>query len=139
MQDLEQARTLRLAHDDLGDVVRLGIADDIVGDAPVAAGQRDGLAAERFREPQRVGDAVAFLFGKLKAAPAFDVKRNPRPMEPVGEALGVAHQTGSGPLLADAHEDPFGGRPRALDGVGLHLRQQLIVDAIGGAAQRQLA
>ena len=94
MQDFEPARARRFADDDLRDVVRLRIADHVLGDAVVAGRQRDGLAAERLGEPQRIGDAVAFLLGELQAAPALDVKRDPRPVQAVGEPLGVAHEAG---------------------------------------------
>ena len=72
VQDLEPARARRFADDDLGDVVRLRVGDDVVGDAPVARRERDRFAAERFGEPQRIGDAVALLLAELQAAPAFD-------------------------------------------------------------------
>ena len=55
------------------------IGDHVVGDAAVAARNGDGLAAERFGEAQRVGDAIALLLVELQAAPAFDVKRDPGP------------------------------------------------------------
>ena len=92
MQDLEPARARRFADDDLCDVVGVRVADHVVGDAAVAGRQGHGFAAERLGKPQRVGDAVALLLGELQAAPAFDVERHPRSMQPVGQPLGVAHQ-----------------------------------------------
>ncbi len=60
-------------------------------------------------------------------------------MQPVGEALGVAHEPRRARILADADENALARRPGPGNGVGLHLGEQLLVDALGGAAQRQLA
>ena len=117
----------------------MGIADHVVGDVAVAGRQSDGFAAERLGKPQRVGDAVALLLGQLHGAPALDVERRPGPMQPVGEPLGVTHEAGRARVLADANGNALAGRPRALDGVRLHLAEQLLVDPLGGAAQRELA
>ena len=48
------------------------IGDDVVGDAAAAAGNGQRLAAERFGQPQRVGEPVALLVGQLQAAPRLD-------------------------------------------------------------------
>ena len=77
VQDLEPARPRRFADDDLGDVIGVRIADHVVGDAPIAARDGDCFAAQRLRQPQRIGDAVALLLAELQAAPAFDVERGP--------------------------------------------------------------
>ena len=90
VEDLEEARTRRFPQDDLGDVVGLGIADDVVGDAPVAAGDGGGFGAERLRQAQRIGDAVAFLLGELRGARGLDRKRDERRVQAIGQALGVA-------------------------------------------------
>ena len=74
VQDLEPARARRLADDDLGDVVGAGEGDDVVGDAPRTARDRDGLAAEPLGEAQRVGDPVALLLAQLQAAPRLDAR-----------------------------------------------------------------
>jgi hypothetical protein len=60
-------------------------------------------------------------------------------MQAVGEPLGVAYQAGTSRIVADAHQDALAGRPRALDGVGLHFREQLLVHPLGRAAQSELA
>ena len=60
-------------------------------------------------------------------------------MQPVGDALGVAHEAGGARILADADEDPLARRPRPGDGVRLHVGEELVVDALGGPAERQLA
>ena len=93
----------------------------------------------RLGQPQRVGDAVALLLAQLQAAPRLDVERRPRRMQAVRQALGVAHEAGGARVLADADEDALARRPRARDGVRLHLGEQLLVHALGRAAQRELA
>ena len=50
VQHLEPSRAVGFADDDLGDVVRLGVGDDLVGD--VAARDRDRRSAEPLGEPQ---------------------------------------------------------------------------------------
>ena len=56
-----------------------------------------------------------------------------------GGALGGAHQSGGGRRLVDAHQHALAGGPRPADGVAAHVLAHLVVDALGGAAQRQLA
>ena len=113
--------------------------DDVVGDAAADAGNGQRLAAERFREPHGVGQPVALLVAQLQAAPRLDADRGPRRVQPVRQPLGVAHQPGRARVLADADQDALAGGPGTGDGVGLHVGEQLLVDALGGAAQRQFA
>jgi hypothetical protein len=131
---ISNQRARRFADDDLGDVVGLRIGDHVVGDAAAGARNGDRLAAERLREPQRVGDTVALLLAELQAAPALDVERGPRSVQAVGEPLGIADEAGCARILADANENALAGRPRSGDGTRLHLGEQLLVDALGGAA-----
>ena len=112
MQKLEPGRPHRFADDDLGDVVGLREADHVVGDAAVAAGNGDRLSAQGLRQAKRVGDAVALLLGELQAALGLDVERRPGPVQPVGEALGVAHEPRRARVFADADEQPFARGPR---------------------------
>ena len=60
-------------------------------------------------------------------------------MQAVGEPLGIAHESGAARIFADAYQDAFARRPRSLDGVRLHLGEQLLVDALRGAPQGELA
>ena len=60
-------------------------------------------------------------------------------MQAVGEPLGVAHEAGAARIFADADQDALARRPGSLDGVRLHLGEQLLVDALGGAPQGELA
>ncbi len=139
MQDLEPPAAVRLADDDLGDVVALGVVDHVVGDAPPGTWNRRRFASERFRKTQRIGDAIALFFAQLQAAAALDVEGRPRPMQAVGQALGITHQPGCPLILADADQDALAGGPRTRDRARLHLGEQLLVHPLGGAAQRQLA
>ena len=113
VQNLKPARAGRFSDDDLGDVVGVRVANHVVGNAPIAARDRDRFAAERFRQTQRVGNAIALLFAELQAAPAFDVERDPRRMQPVRQPLGVAHKTRRARILADADQNAFAGGPWA--------------------------
>ena len=135
VQQLEQLRAFGLAGDDVGDVVVAGVGDDVVGDAPAGGRHRHGLPAEAVREAQRVGDAIALDIGELQTSTPVDRQCDPWRAEPVREALGVAHQAGAARVLADADDDALASGPRPRDGVGLHVVEKLVVDALGGAAQ----
>ena len=113
--------------------------DDVVGDAAADAGDGQRLAAERFGESHGVGQPVALLVGQLQAAPRFDADCGPLRVQPVGQPLGVAHQPRGARIFADADQDALARSPGAGDGVGLHVGQQLLVDPLGGAPQRQFA
>ena len=138
VQDLEPARARGLADHDLGDVVGLREGDHVIGNAP-PAWDRHGLGAEPLAEPERVGDAVALLFGEMKAAPAFHVQDGPGGVQAIRKPLGIAHQPGAAWVLADADQDPLARGPGPRYGMGLHVREQLLIDALGGAPQRQFA
>ena len=53
--------------------------------------------------------------------------------------LGVAHKSRRARVFADADEDAFAGGPGPGDRIGLHVVEKLLVDALGGAPQRELA
>jgi hypothetical protein len=73
MQDFEPARTRRFSDDYLRHVMSVGVADHVVCDAAITAGDRDGFAAQCLGKPQRVGYAVALDLIQLSAAAAFDI------------------------------------------------------------------
>ena len=137
--DFEPPRAGRLADDDLGDVVGLREIDEVVGDAASDTGNGERFAAQRLGQPQRVGETVALLVGQLQAAPGFDADRGPRRMQAIRQPLGVAHEPCRARILAEANQDALARGPGAGDGVGLHMSEQLFVDPLGGAPQRQLA
>ena len=139
VEQLEPPRARGFADDHLGDVVGLRKGDHVVGDAAIAAGIVTGSPPSAWASRKRIGDAVTLLLGQLQTALRLDIERRPRRMQAVGEALGVAHQPGGARVLADADEQTIAGGPWPRDGPRLHLGEQLLVDALGGAAQRQLA
>ncbi len=137
VQQLEPARARRLADNDLGDVVRLGVGNEIVGDAPPRNGQR--LGAELLGEAQAVGDAVALRLGEAMVARRLDVDRRPMRAETVGDAPRIAHEGERCRALADADQETVACRPRTGDGMRAHIGEHLLVDALRRATQRQLA
>ena len=114
----------------------MGIGNHIIGNPPITSRHCHGLTTQRLRQPKRVSDAVALLLRQLEASVSFDVERRPGRVQPVRQALGEAHQTGGARILADADENPLAGCPWSRDGTGLHLGEQLLVDALGRAAER---
>ena len=88
---------------------------------------------------KRVGDAVALLLGELQAALGLDIERRPGGVQAVGQALGVAHQPCGARVFADADEQALARGPGTRDGPRLHLVEQLLVDALGRAPERELA
>ena len=79
------------------------------------------------------------FLAELQASSGLDRERGERRVQPIRQPLGVAHEPGRHRRLADADENALAGRPWPLQRVGLQLAAQLLVDALGGAAQRQLA
>ena len=59
------------------------VRNHTIDDTPIDIRDRDGFTAERLRQAQRVGNAIAVLFAELQAAPAFDVQRNPRRVQAI--------------------------------------------------------
>ena len=137
MHHLEPARAGRFADDDLGDVVGAGIGDEFVGD--VAPGDRNRRCTQALGQPQMVGDAVALDIAEPLGARGLDIDRGPRHAQAIGDPPCIANQPRRARRLADADQHPLTGRPRAGNRMLAHMRQQLLVDALGGAAQRQLA
>lgn len=83
--------------------------------------------------------SVARPVGQLQAAPRLDGDRGPGRMQPVRQPLGVAHQARGARILAEAHQNALARGSGTGNGIGLHVGEQLLVDPLGGAAQRQLA
>ncbi len=117
----------------------LGEADQIIGNATADAGNGHRLATECFGKPQGIGQAVSLLICQLQAAPRLDGDSRPGGVEPVRQPLGVAHQSRRTRIFAEADQDAFAGGPGTGDRIGLHMRKQLLIDALGGAPQRQFA
>lgn len=83
--------------------------------------------------------SVARPVGQLQAAPRLDGDCGPGRMQPVRQPLGVAHQARGARILAEAHQNALARGSGTGNGIGLHVGEQLLVDPLGGAAQRQLA
>ena len=137
--DFEPARPRRFSDHDLGDVVGMRKGDHVVGDAASGGGNGQRLAAQRLGQPQGVGEPVALGFGQLQAAPGLDADRGPGRMQPVRQPPRGAHQARRARVLADADQDALAGGPGPCDRIGLHVGEQLLVDPLGGAPQRQFA
>src|SRR5690606_6777007 len=75
--------------------------------------------------------------GEIGGARRFDIERRPGRTKPVRLALGVADERGAVRLLVDTYENAVSGCPRTGNGVGLHVAQELVVDALGGATKRE--
>src|SRR6202035_6165539 len=138
-RELEPPGTLRLPDDDLGNIIGLREADDIVGNAASDGGNGERLAAQRLGQAQRIGKPVPLLVGQLQAAPRLDADGGPGGVQAVCEPLGIAHEPRRPRILADADQDAFAGRPGTGDGVGLHVGEKLFVNPLGGPPQRQFA
>ncbi len=111
------------------------MADELLGH--LAAGKGDRLTAELFGKPQRRGDRITLGFAKVDRAAGLDIDGRPGRAQARRHAGGVAHQRGRARVMIDRDEDAFARRPGAGDGMRLHMGQQLVVDALGGLAQRQ--
>ena len=136
-QHSRQRGLSELADDDMGDIVLAGVADDFLGDVAARNGRRPRRRASRqgaasrqpVARPPRTGARVR---GRL------DVERRPGRAQPLGQAPAIADERRRARLLVDADQDPLAGRPGPGDGVRLHVGEQLLVDALGRAPQRQL-
>ena len=137
--DFEPARPRRFSDHDLRDVVGMRKGDHVLGDAAPGGGNGQRLAAQRLGQPQGIGEPVALGFGQLQAAPCLDAERGPRRVQPVRQPPRGAHQARRARVLADADQDALAGGPGSGDRIGLHVGEQLLVDPLRGAPQRQLA
>ena len=102
-------------------------------------GQDQGLAAQPLGQPQRVGDPVVRGLAGAAVAGGLDMDRGPGRLQPVGQPLGVADQLGRTLAAMHADQQPLAGGPGAGEPVRAHVLDHLVVDALGRAAQRQLA
>ena len=105
----------------MGDVIAAGVRDDIIGNAPCATRDRNGVAIERCRKAKRICNAIALALAELKTSRTFDVERRSRRMESICEPFGVAHQSSRPWIFTNAHQDTITSGPWTLDGPGLHL------------------
>ena len=113
--------------------------EHVVGDAAIAARNRNRLTSKGLRQPKRIGDAITLFLGQLESAFGLDMECRPGRMQAVREALGVTDKPRRAWVLAHADQKPLARCPRPGDGTRLHLVKQLLVHALGGATQGQLA
>ncbi len=138
VQELKPARAACFSDYDLGDIVRSRKVDDVIRNAPPAR-KRRGDAAETFGKAQRIGNAVAFHDRKILAAQRLDIERRPRCPQAVGNPLRIADKPSGVRIFADTDKNAFTGWPRPFDGMGLHMRKELLVDTLGRAAKSEFA
>lgn len=62
VQDLKPPRSRRFADHNLCNIVSLRVINHVVGDVPITSGKGNGFATQRFRKPQRVGNAITLFF-----------------------------------------------------------------------------
>ena len=137
LEKLPPARFLRPADDDMGEIVGSGISDDLARGGERRQGH--GLGAELFGKAHMVGQPVLQPVGQHGRLRRFEMQHRPGGAQPVGLAAGITHQIGPARAVAEADQHPVSRRPRAGNRMRLHVVEQLLVDALGGAAQRQLA
>jgi hypothetical protein len=117
----------------VGGIILARKFEHVLGDLPARRRHRDRFTLQSLGEPERVRNAVALGFGKLRRAPGFDVKRRPGRMQAICQALGIAHQAGRARVFADTDENAIARRPRPRDRPRPHVFEQLFVDALGRA------
>src|SRR3954470_19017946 len=137
MQYLEPARATGFSDHDLGNVVGLGVSDDLVSDLPARNGDR--RPAEPGGEPQVIGDTVPLAIAQPGGFRRLDMDRGPRRVQPVGRATGVADQSRRIRRFADADQDALARRPRSGYRMGTRVRLELLVEVLRGLPQRQFA
>src|SRR5262249_62042543 len=108
-----------------------------VGD--VAPGDGAGRGAESLREPQIVGDAIAFDNGQPRRSRSLDIDCCPWDLQTMRNPPGIADQPPGVGRFADADEHPLSGRPGARDRMLAHVREQLLIDPLSRPAQCELA
>ncbi len=111
------------------------MANDVLRDVLTWNGRH--LAAELLGKAQQRRQPILVLLGHAGRTRGLDMKRRPGRAEPVGQSPRIADTGRPARMRVDADENPFARRPGPGYGVGLHVGQQLLVDALGGAAQRQ--
>ena len=123
------------SYHDLSDVLKPGEAqkllDDVGGNQRLRlVGAQSGCKLERLVKAMPPFTAQAL-------ARTFDGHDQPGRTDGVRQTLRMAHDRRGDVVGADADEDAFPCRPRALDPAALHAFEQVAVDALGGPPQCQ--
>src|SRR5262249_7955137 len=66
------------------------------------------------------------------------MKGCPRRPQPIRHAPGITDERRSARLLVDAHHHPVAGWPRSRNGMSLHVRQKLLINALCRTAKGKL-
>ena len=135
--DLLPARPLGLADHNLGDIAGARVVQDRVAGALPA--ERHRLGAQLLGQPQRLDELLALRLGQAHGFGRLDRHDDPFGAHGRGHAPRRAHQPRAERARADADQQPLVGGPGLGDRVVLAIVLHLRVDAVGGAAQRQLA
>ena len=135
-EQLREYPTTRAADHDLGDVFEASEAQKL--GRKIIADQCLGFAFERLGELHGLVQAPTRRLIELAARP-LDRDGDPWRVHQVGEPLCRAHDLERVLIRPDAGKNALASGPRALDGVGLHALDEIGVDALRGAPQRELA
>ena len=100
---------------------------------------RGDLGAEPARELEGRGQSLAFFLAKAGGARGFDMQRDPRRAQRIGQPLGRADQPVSARQFAHRHQQPVAPGPGAGEAQSADIVEHLRVDRLRGAAQRQFA
>ncbi len=137
LQQLPPARPRRAADDDMGEVVGIGISDDLA-----RRGERrqdDRFGAKLFGKPHIGGQPVLVLVREVQFSRRFQMQCRPWRTQPVGLAAGVTHEACTVAAMVEADQNTVSCRPGAGNRMRLHVVQELLVHPLGGAAQGKFA
>ena len=135
-KQLTEEAAMRAPDHDLSDILELGKTKKFR--RQIAAGQRLGLRAECFGELHGVVPPPARGVIEIGAG-SFHRDRDPGRIHQVGKALGCPYDRRGNRIGSDAGQNALTRRPRPFDGLRLHARNQIDIDALGRAPQRQFA
>ena len=126
----------RLAEHDLRHVLAPREPQDFA--RVVAALEPHRLPAQTLGEAEHLGELIGAL-GVARLTDGLDGDRGPGRVEAGGELARPPDDPLGNLVRPDAGEQALGGRPRAFDRLLAQVVDHLVVDPVGGAAQRQFA
>jgi hypothetical protein len=135
-QNAAQGSRPRLAEHDLGDVLARRESEDLA--RIVAALQARRLPAQTLRQSEHLGEPIGAP-GVAALSDCLDCDGRPVRIEAGGELARASHDALRHFVRPDTSQQALGSGPRAFDRFLTQIVDHLVVDPIGGAAQRQLA
>ena len=129
-------RPMRSSNDNVGDVVVGGIPSNFLHGRNARRIYR--LSTKLFCIPHALRDSVPGSVGRHMPAPCLDMDRGPGCTQPRRRTPRIAHKSRSILAIIDAYEHAFASSPWTRDGIGPHMGNELLVNALGGAPQGQL-